>query len=90
MDDAKAPQFAGTVDIHQKPGYDPCELFFDPATKSIPLDAFLVKGSHGAPAKRADQQAVLICSQPGDGVESSVQYLDTDIQRIVLDLFGIH
>ncbi len=90
LDDAKAPPFARTVDIHQKPGYDPCELFFDPATKSIPLDASLVKGSHGAPAVNTDQQAVLICSQPNAGVESMVRYLDTDIKRIVLGLLGVH
>ncbi len=30
LDDRKAPDFARTVDIHRKPGYDPCELFFDP------------------------------------------------------------
>jgi predicted AlkP superfamily pyrophosphatase or phosphodiesterase len=30
LDDAKAPDYARTVDIHRKPGYDPCELFFDP------------------------------------------------------------
>jgi hypothetical protein len=30
LDDAAAPDFARTVDIHRKPGYDPCELFFDP------------------------------------------------------------
>jgi predicted AlkP superfamily pyrophosphatase or phosphodiesterase len=30
LDDAKAPDFAPTVDIHRKPGYDPMELFFDP------------------------------------------------------------
>jgi predicted AlkP superfamily pyrophosphatase or phosphodiesterase len=29
-DDRAAPDFARTVDIHRKPGYDPCELFFDP------------------------------------------------------------
>ncbi|RMH02921.1 MAG: alkaline phosphatase family protein [Planctomycetota bacterium] len=29
-DDAE-PDFARTVDIHRKPGYDPCELFLDPA-----------------------------------------------------------
>ncbi len=29
-DDRLAPDFARTVDIHRKPGYDPCELFFDP------------------------------------------------------------
>ena len=31
LDDAAAPDYARTVDIHRKPGYDPCELFFDPA-----------------------------------------------------------
>jgi predicted AlkP superfamily pyrophosphatase or phosphodiesterase len=31
LDDAKAPDFARTVDIHRKPGYDPMELFLDPA-----------------------------------------------------------
>ncbi len=30
LDDAFAPDYARTVDIHRKPGYDPCELFFDP------------------------------------------------------------
>jgi predicted AlkP superfamily pyrophosphatase or phosphodiesterase len=31
LDDAKAPDYAPTVDIHRKPGYDPMELFLDPA-----------------------------------------------------------
>jgi len=30
QDDALAPDFARTVDIHRKPGYDPVELFVDP------------------------------------------------------------
>jgi hypothetical protein len=30
-DDDRAPDFARTVEIHRKPGYDPMELFFDPA-----------------------------------------------------------
>lgn len=69
LDDARAPDFARTVDIHRKPGYDPVELFTDPRYKFpmlqvgrrlikkklgfrylmdvIPLDATLVKGSHG-------------------------------------------
>lgn len=34
LDDDRAPDFARTVDIHRKPGYDPMELFLDPA---IPL-----------------------------------------------------
>ena len=69
LDDKRAPDFARTVDIHRKPGYDPVELFTDPAIGMlpvqvawkllkrrlgfrtlldlIPLDASLVKGSHG-------------------------------------------
>ncbi|WP_084261610.1 alkaline phosphatase family protein [Micromonospora rifamycinica] len=31
LDDARAPDFARNVEIHRKPGYDPAELFFDPA-----------------------------------------------------------
>lgn len=30
QDDEKAPDYARTVNIHAKPGYDPCELFLDP------------------------------------------------------------
>ncbi|GAA4835756.1 nucleotide pyrophosphatase/phosphodiesterase family protein [Algivirga pacifica] len=33
LNDAKAPDFAPTVDIHRKPGYDPAELFIDPEIK---------------------------------------------------------
>jgi predicted AlkP superfamily pyrophosphatase or phosphodiesterase len=37
LDDAKAPDFARTVDIHRKPGYDPVELFVDPGLRSPKL-----------------------------------------------------
>jgi predicted AlkP superfamily pyrophosphatase or phosphodiesterase len=69
LDDSRAPDYARTVNIHAKPGYDPCELFLDPVIRFprlkiagtlarkmlgfrylmdvIPLDASLVKGSHG-------------------------------------------
>jgi predicted AlkP superfamily pyrophosphatase or phosphodiesterase len=69
LDDAVAPDYARTVDIHRKPGYDPVELFVDPTLRApklkigttllkkalgfrslmdvIPLDAALVRGSHG-------------------------------------------
>jgi predicted AlkP superfamily pyrophosphatase or phosphodiesterase len=33
QDDERAPDFARTVDIHRKPGYDPVELFIDPALR---------------------------------------------------------
>ncbi len=64
LDDQHAPDFARTVDIHRKPGYDPCELFMTSKFRAIarvaqkklgmrykmdviPLDATLVRGSHG-------------------------------------------
>jgi predicted AlkP superfamily pyrophosphatase or phosphodiesterase len=86
LDDALAPKFARTVDIHQKPGYDPVELHFDFATKSIPLDATLVKGSHGAPAATDAQRGVLLSSQAGVIAKTSVA--DTDVCQIVLKQFG--
>ncbi|MEM9659441.1 MAG: nucleotide pyrophosphatase/phosphodiesterase family protein, partial [Planctomycetota bacterium] len=73
---ADAPNFARSVDIHRKPGYDPVELFFDPATKGIPLDAALVRGSHGAPPYDASQRGVLLSSQRGVFVEGPTA--DTD------------
>ena len=30
---ADEPDFARTVDIHRKPGYDPCEMFLDPSIR---------------------------------------------------------
>ncbi|MBL9189167.1 MAG: alkaline phosphatase family protein [Opitutaceae bacterium] len=81
-DDAKAPDFARCVDIHRKYGYDPVELFIDPAIAVpkltlagkllkkklgfrglmdvIPLDASLVKGSHGTCPANSDEWPVLI------------------------------
>lgn len=87
LDDARAPKFARTVDIHRKPGYDPVELHFDPATKSIPLDATLVKGSHGAPAVTEQQRGVLLSSKRG--VFSDAPLADTDVAELVLREFGI-
>lgn len=37
LDDDKAPDFARTVDIHRKPGYDPVEMFTDPGKPLTPL-----------------------------------------------------
>ncbi len=37
LDDARAPDYARTVDIHRKPGYDPVELFIDPKISFPPL-----------------------------------------------------
>ncbi|MGB1130105.1 MAG: alkaline phosphatase family protein, partial [Haloferula sp.] len=91
-DDAKAPDFARTVDIHRKPGYDPVELFIDPdigmpkwevakfllkkklglrgLLEVIPLDATLVKGSHGRDVVPEGELPVLMGSPvPVDGAE---------------------
>jgi predicted AlkP superfamily pyrophosphatase or phosphodiesterase len=87
LDDRRAPDFARTVDIHRKPGYDPVELILDPAIRfpslyvgwrlfkrSIgmralldvtPLDATLVKGSHGRPGDGGAHGPVCI-SRRGD------------------------
>ena len=84
LDDSVAPDFARTVDIHRKPGYDPAELHIDPTIALpqirvasfllkkklglrallpvIPLDASLVKGSHGRDHVQEDEQPVLIGS----------------------------
>jgi len=37
LDDRRMPDFARTVDIHRKPGYDPVELFIDPKLKAAKL-----------------------------------------------------
>jgi predicted AlkP superfamily pyrophosphatase or phosphodiesterase len=88
LDDERAPDFARTVDIHRKPGYDPVELFLDPsiavpaatvgwklALKAlglrtllnvIPLDATLVKGSHGRRPGDGDADAPVIISRNTD------------------------
>jgi hypothetical protein len=87
LDDRQAPAFARTVDIHRKPGYDPVELCFDPATRSIPLDAALIRGSHGAPAVDAVQKTVILASRPGLFPDASL--CDTDVFAVVLRQFGI-
>ena len=50
-DRREAPDWATHIDIHNKPGYDPCELFLD---HSFPpktcQDWSRIKGSHGRPS----------------------------------------
>ena len=45
----KAPDYAAHVDIHNKPGYDPCELFFGWPPFTVSVDTARIKGSHGRP-----------------------------------------
>jgi hypothetical protein len=86
LDDELAPDFAHTVDIHRKPGYDPVELCFDLATKRVPLDATLIKGSHGAPPAPGTDQGVILASKP---MLNSNALKDTDVFGKVLEYFGL-
>ncbi|MFM9059253.1 MAG: alkaline phosphatase family protein [Planctomycetaceae bacterium] len=68
LDDARAPTFARTIDIHRKPGYDPLELHLDRGALpriAIPLDTSLVKGSHGAVDPANPHETVFIASRVG-------------------------
>ncbi len=109
LDDARAPDFARTVDIHRKPGYDPVELVLDPKIPAvkmkiawrllqkklglrmlmdvIPLDATLVKGSHGRrPADKIDWP-VFITSQPE--ILGAKEIESTDVFQFLLRHFGL-
>ncbi|NEO96589.1 MAG: alkaline phosphatase family protein, partial [Moorea sp. SIO3G5] len=85
LEDSLAPDFARTVDIHRKPGYDPVDLFLDPQLEFpqlkigltllkkrlgfrylmevIPLDATLVRGSHGSMTISAAEGPLFITQQ---------------------------
>ncbi|HON08296.1 MAG TPA: alkaline phosphatase family protein, partial [Verrucomicrobiota bacterium] len=102
FDDKKAPDFAPTVDIHRKPGYDPVELFlqqtplinlkilfriaqsklgFRTLLDIIPLDANLVKGSHGAPPTDKKYYPVIISEKSGLIGKNTID--STDVYQII-------
>lgn len=103
QEDERAPDYARTIDIHRKPGYDPCELFVDPTIRFpklkvakfllkkklgirslldvIPLDATLVRGSHGRDDIPDDEKPVLIGSR-------SIVNKATDIHTAILHHFN--
>jgi len=105
LEDRRAPDFARTVDIHRKPGYDPVELFVDPKIKLpmakiasklvarklgfrnlfdiIPLDASLVKGSHGRTDNPASRSPLFI----GNG--SSKKIPATGVSAEILSSLGL-
>ncbi len=106
FDDGLAPDYARTVAIHHKPGYDPCELFVDPSITLpklriarrllakklgfrmkldvIPLDASIVKGSHGLPAADPRDGPLLI----GSGAIAG-QIPMTSVRDRVLEALGL-
>jgi predicted AlkP superfamily pyrophosphatase or phosphodiesterase len=96
MDDAVAPDFARTVDIHRKPGYDPAELFMTSGLRAagrllqkklgfryrmdvVPLDASLVRGSHGRLVEGSKGPLVIGPDPPSDM---------TDFPRYLHSLLG--
>ena len=85
-DDPCAPGFARTVDIHRKPGYDPVELFWDPATQSTPLDATLIRGSHGAALDDLDNPGIVAVSAPGILDRDWIR--DTEVFGLVRNAFS--
>lgn len=46
-DNSQLPDYATHVDIHNKPGYDPCELFWERHPFRVAQDCSRIKGSHG-------------------------------------------
>lgn len=44
---SEAPDYATHVDIHNKPGFDPCELFFGRTPFQSSTDATRIRGTHG-------------------------------------------
>jgi predicted AlkP superfamily pyrophosphatase or phosphodiesterase len=103
-DDRRAPDFARTVEIHRKPGYDPVELFLDPAIRVppltvgwklakrkagfrslldvIPLDATLVKGSHGRQTSWDEEGPVFISK--ARGLVESTRITSVEVHDLIL------
>ena len=95
QDDDQAPSFARTVDIHRKPGYDPVELHFDMSTMSVPLDATLIKGSHGydwknsSSADGAHHRGVLLTTEGIGDLAGEDSVTDASMYQRVLDYFDV-
>ena len=43
----QAPDYARHIDIHSKPGFDPCELHFGWPPISVSQDTSRIRGTHG-------------------------------------------
>ena len=82
LEPRRAPPFARHIDIHRKPGYDPCELWFDWPRLRVPMRPELVKGSHG----RDDAPAACIVSGP-QAPERRERVAMTDVTGWILDCF---
>jgi predicted AlkP superfamily pyrophosphatase or phosphodiesterase len=87
-DEETAPYYATDMDIHSKPGFDPCELFFGD-TGLVSLDPAKVSGSHG----RVDEGAMGFYGIGGPAAPNVAIDADTIDARTVTptiaDLLGI-
>jgi len=71
---SEAPDFASHVDIHNKPGYDPCELFLGWPPGSVSQNTDRIRGSHGrvGPGRHVTWASTfLVPGQPTDLIELS-------------------
>lgn len=46
-DTVQPPDYASHIDIHNKPGFDPCEIFWGWPPPSVSQNAYRIRGSHG-------------------------------------------
>ena len=77
-DRREAPEYAGHVDIHNKPGYDPCELFWGWPPGSVSRNPDRLQGSHGRAGK--DRQ-IAWCSTCVEGQQGSLLDLANAVQQ---------
>ena len=110
LDDRRAPDYARTVDIHRKPGYDPVELLLDPSIRVpaltvgwklakkalgfrmlmdvIPLDATLVRGSHGRSGLPAPEEGPIFISRQ-KSLLTAPQIDSIDVYSLLLSHLGL-
>jgi predicted AlkP superfamily pyrophosphatase or phosphodiesterase len=78
---SEAPDYAGHVDIHNKPGYDPCELFFGWPPVSVSQDPSRIHGSHGRPG--SDRLAAWASTCPLPTVPSTLLDLARSVSLLL-------
>ena len=70
-DKRRRPGYATHIDIHNKPGFDPCELFFGWPPPTVTQDTSRIGGSHGRTGP-GRQVAVATTIAPGRGLNNLV------------------
>jgi len=86
-DDEDPPAFATEMDIHAKPGFDPCELFFGEKTP-VSLSPSRISGSHG----RVDDETLGIWGVGGPAAPDEALPGEVDARQVaptIADLLGI-